>query len=303
MLLLQAEPPTTLVTATSVTVDVAGAEYNVGAAVARFGGRAALLTRLGDDLAGGRVLGEMDRLGISADLVELDHERPTGLFLRETPPDGSRQVAYYRRGSAASAMTSFDAVRLWSGACPRAVVLSGITAALGPGPRDLIESIAVQAHERGVAVVVDVNLRPHLGQAEAAVETLRRILPRTDLLVLGDDESGALLGATDPTGVFAAAANAGVRETILKGGPRGSWYPGEDGSPHHCPTRAAAVVDPIGAGDAFLGGYLGGRLAGASAGGAAWLGSELAAAVISAPGDTAGLPSRAEATALLRRAG
>ncbi|MCM3659778.1 sugar kinase [Georgenia satyanarayanai] len=301
MLLLQADPPTTLTTATSVSVDVAGAEYNVCAAVARLGGRTALLTRLGDDVAGRRVLAELSRLGISADLVDIDPERPTGLFLRETPPDGSRQVAYYRRGSAAAAMIPTDAARLWSDRVPRAVVLSGITAALGPGPRSLLEAVAARAQEHGIAVVVDANLRPGLGQVEAAVATLRRILPRTDLLVLGDDESGPLLGATTPDDVLAAAARAGVGETVLKGGERGSWYLGEDGVPHHCPTRATDVVDTVGAGDAFLGGYLGARLAGAPAGGAAWLGSELAAAVIAVPGDTGGLPSGPAAASLLTK--
>src|SRR5699024_10729249 len=128
-------------------------------------------------------------MGIETDKIQMDSSRSTGLFLRETPPDGSRTVIYFRQGSAASVMDSTDATRVWSSAGPRTVILSGITAALGPGPRELVYTIATEAKARGAAVVVDVNLRANLGQFGDAVSTIREILPLTDLLVLGDDES------------------------------------------------------------------------------------------------------------------
>ncbi|MGW0587156.1 PfkB family carbohydrate kinase [Streptosporangium sp. NPDC002607] len=65
---------------------------------------------------------------------------------------------------------------------------------------------------------------------------------------------------------------------------------------------ARVVRDPVGAGDAFLGGYLADRLSGGSPGGAAALGTLLAARIVETPGDTAGLPPREEARDLLRRA-
>src|SRR5690606_17196477 len=94
--------------------DVAGAEYNMCAAVARLGGLTALLTRLGDDSPAARVRAAMDGLGIDQDLTVTDDSHPTGLLLREVPPDGARRVTYYRSGSAASAMTTADAERLWA---------------------------------------------------------------------------------------------------------------------------------------------------------------------------------------------
>src|SRR5699024_10184544 len=137
MLLLQAEPPETLTSADHLAIGVAGAEYNVCAAVARLGGRTSLLTRLGQDSPGERVLQAAADMGLETDKLQLDSSRSTGLFLRETPPDGSRTVIYFRQGSAASVMDSTDATRVWSSAGPRTVILSGITAALGPGPREL----------------------------------------------------------------------------------------------------------------------------------------------------------------------
>ncbi|GAA4431919.1 2-dehydro-3-deoxygluconokinase [Georgenia halophila] len=301
MLLLQATPPETVADASSMLVDVAGAELNMSAAVARLGGTAALLTRLGADSPGTRIRHAMSSLGIDTAMVTADDSRPTGLFLRETPPDGSRRVTYYRAGSAASAMDRSDAERLWT-TPPRAVVLSGLTAALGTGPRELVTAIAEAAADHGTSVVVDVNLRQGFGDLDAVVAALGRVLPRTDLLVLGDDESEPVLGVTEPEAVFAAAREHGIGEVVLKGGPRGCWFQDDDGTPRHLPTRAVEVVDPVGAGDAFLGGYLAARLAGAPTGAAAELGSELAAGVIGAFGDTAGLPDPPAARAALAAA-
>ena len=302
MLLLQALPPATLTTASELAVDVAGAELNACAAIARLGGHSALLSRVGNDAPGERIRRAMTALGIDDRMTATDDRAQTGLFLRETPADGSRRVIYYRGDSAASKMDRSDAERLWEQEPPRALILSGITAALGAGVRELMNMIAKQARTHGTAVVVDVNLRPTLGSVTEVIRTLQSLLPNTALLVLGDDESGPLFGSTDPTEVFAAARAAGVSETVLKGGAQGCWYLDNDGTPTHMPSRTKTVVDPIGAGDAFLGGYLAARLTGANPGGAAMLGSELAAAVISAPGDTAGLPGPEVARSLIEHA-
>lgn len=301
MLLLQATPPETIADASTMRVDVAGAEFNMLAAVSRLGGEAALLTRLGQDAPARRVRAAMGALGISQSLTTAVPDRSTGLLLREVPADGSRRVHYYRSDSAASTMTAADAAPLWA-APPRAVVLSGLTAAIGAGPRALIAEVARAAAAHGTSVIVDVNLRPGFGDLDAVVATLEAVLPRTDLLVLGDDESAPVLGARAPEGVFAAAHGRGVAEVVLKGGARGCWFQAEDGAPRPLPSRAVEVVDPVGAGDAFLGGYLAARLAGGPPCAAAELGTDMAAGVIGTFGDTQGLPAPAVARRLLSRA-
>src|SRR5690606_6255237 len=94
------------------------------------------------------------------------------------------------------------------------------------------------------------------------------------------------------------ARASGVREVVLKAGADGCWYEDERGEPAHVPALASRVVDPIGAGDAFLGGYLGARLSGAPARESAVLGARLAARVIQTAGDTQGLPSPEEGAQL-----
>ncbi len=287
-------------TAAQVGVHVAGAELNLCAAAARVGLRAGFCSRVGDDPLGDRVLDHARSLGVDTALVAVDSQRPTGLFLKDVRPDGLRRVHYYRKGSAASAMTGDDVARLLAEP-PRLVAVSGITSALGEGPRTAVRTLLRRARAATTMVAFDPNLRPALGGLEGQVAEARALLPHVDVLLLGLDEAEPLFGTADPKSIFRAATAAGVRETVLKAGPDGCYH-ATDAGMAHLPTAASTVVDPVGAGDAFGGGYLAARLHGAAPAGAAWLGSRLAAGVVAAHGDTDGLPAPETAQALLRDA-
>lgn len=301
MVLLQPPAGADLATAERLDVHVAGAELNACAAAARLGARAALASRVGDDPLGRRVVDQVRALGVGTGLISVDPGRPTGVFFKDVRPDGRRRVHYYRRGSAASAMDASDASRILA-TRPRAVLVTGITVALGPSPAALVRELVAGARRAGSMVVCDPNLRPALGSYETVLGTLRSLLDRVGLLALGQDEAAELLGTADPERVFAAARSAGVGEVLLKAGPEGVWYSDDEGRPRHMPSAARQVVDPVGAGDAMLGGYLAARLAGVPPAGAAHVGNRLAAGVIARVGDTEGLPAPAEARALLAAA-
>lgn len=278
-------------------IHVAGAELNLCAAAARTGLRVGFCSRVGADPLGGRVLDHAAAYAVSTELVAVDEDHPTGLFLKDVHPDGVRRVHYYRRGSAASMMDISDAHRALA-VRPRMVAVSGITSALGPGPRRAVRTLLDVARSVGVLTAYDPNLRPALGDLDGQLAEARHLLPRVDYLLLGVDEAEPLFGTADPEQIFAAA---GAAEVVLKAGAEGCWYATPSG-PAHLPAQAATVVDPVGAGDAFGGGYLAARLSGADPARAAWLGSVLAAGVVAAHGDTDGLPEPRQAYALLTRA-
>ncbi|MEV4138014.1 sugar kinase [Dactylosporangium sp. NPDC049742] len=281
----------------TASVHVAGAELNLLAAAARAGARAAFCSRVGDDPFGRRVVAAAEGLGVAAGLVAVDGIRPTGVFVKDVRPDGARRVHYYRAGSAASALDEADADRALA-AGPDLVAVSGLTAALGDGPRRAVLRLAREAHARGIPVAVDPNLRPGLD----AAGVVTALLPLTAYLLLGMDEAVPLFGTDDPGEVFARARAAGVREVVLKAGADGCWHDGGD-TPAHLPSAAVRVVDPVGAGDAFAGAYLAARLAGTGPRGAALLGTRFAARVVALAGDTEGLPAPAEVAAMLAEAG
>ncbi|MFG1955320.1 sugar kinase [Micromonospora sp. NPDC048830] len=303
MVLFEAPPGHLLADAAAVDVHVAGAELNLLTAAARLGVRAGFCSRVGADPLGTRVLAAATAAGVDTALVTVDPAHPTGLFLKDVRADGRRRVYYYRSGSAAAHLDATDAARLLA-ARPGLVAVSGITLALGAGPKAAVEAVLRGARDEGAAVALDPNLRPALGDVDRQAADVRTLLRWVDVLLLGTDEAGPVLGVRDPDDaeeVFAAAAAAGVRETVLKAGPHGCHHAGPTGAPVHLPSAATTVVDPVGAGDAFAGGYLAGRLRGASPAAAAGLGGALAAGVVAATGDTTGLPDPAAAAELLRR--
>lgn len=297
LVLLQPRNGEALASAQVLDVHVAGAELNACAAVASLGGSATLVTRLGDDPLAAQVRTHVSRLGVGLE-AETDRHRPTGVFFKDIRPDGARRVHYYRSGSAAAAMAPADAdrgLRLR----PRAVVVSGLTAAIGHGPRDMIRHVGEQAADHGAALVIDVNLRPQLGHVDEVLSVLRDLLPRTTLLVVGTDEAMSLFGTDKPEQIVRAALETGCREVVVKAGAQGCWWVDAAGSIRHTPSRAVTVVDPVGAGDAFTGGFLAARLAGADREAAANLASDLAARVVSTSGDTTGLPDQTTGRRLL----
>jgi 2-dehydro-3-deoxygluconokinase len=297
MVLLEPHDGGSLRTATTLVPRVAGSEFNTCAAIARCGLRAAFCSRFGEDPLGRLVLDAAANLGIDVRLVAREIDGRTGVFFREALPDGLRRVYYYRAGSAASMMNTVDGERAIR--CrPRALVVSGITLALGPGPTAAALAAVRAARKVGSLVVADPNLRAPLGGLAAVEEPLRALIASSDLLLAGLGEAQVLFGEKDPEDLVAAAHLAGCPEVVLKDGGRGCWFE-QDRRVIHLPAFSVRAVDPVGAGDAFGGGYLAARLSGKSAFHAARLGAWFGAQVAASPGDTEGLPSTQEAKQLL----
>ena len=300
LVLFQAAAGESLGVAREVALHVAGAEFNACAAASRLGAKTALCTRLGADPLADQVRSRARECDVAIVAVA-DADRPTGLFLKDVRPDGDRHVYYYRSTSAASAMGEADADRGLATE-PRVVLLSGLTSALGDGPRQMAERVAATARQRRIRVALDVNLRPQLGRLSDSIDSVRRMLPSVEFLIVGVDDAKALFGEDAPDRITAAARTAGCAEVVITAGPNGSWWQDENGTMIHQETLASTIADPVGAGDAFAGAYLAGRLAGLSRRSSCWLGSAFAAAVIAAPGDTAGLPSASRAREMLHQA-
>ena len=176
----------------TLTLRIAGAESNVAVALARLGVEATWVSALGADAYGDLVertlLGEGVRV-----LARRDPERPTGLFTKWRDA-GRSHVLYHRHGSAASALRPADVpdellddVRL--------VHLTGITTALGEGPRALVHDLAGRAAARGATVLFDPNWRPAIWASPAdALAAHHGLLPHVDWYLCGLAEGLLLWG-------------------------------------------------------------------------------------------------------------
>ena len=237
-------------------IDSGGAESNVAGHVAALGQPSAWFSRLGADPLGDRILQHLSARGIDVSTVIRDAAHPTGLYVK----DPGHGVHYYRAGSAASFLCAADAdaVDLDGVAV---LHVSGITAVISPSAAEFLERITARAHASGVRVSFDVNHRPALWNAETAGRTLQQFAQSADIVFVGRDEAERLWGTATAADVRALLPDVG--ELVVKDGARGATtFAGEDEV--FVPALKVEVVEEVGAGDAFAGGYLAALLAQAS---------------------------------------
>ncbi|WP_406841318.1 sugar kinase [Streptomyces sp. AHU1] len=241
---------------------IGGAESNVACVLARAGHSVRWVGRVGADGFGDHLVEAIAAYGVDTSAVRRDPGRPTGVYFR-TAGDratGSHEVAYYRAGSAASAMTTRN-TDLAAARSGRVLHLSGITAALSDGCLALMRELTAPRTGRPL-VSFDVNHRPGLwrdrpegprvlldlargadivfvGEDEAheawglrGAHAIREALPEPDVLVVKDGSRGAVVFAKDrAVGARDAAAGGGGEApgnaTRADGGTAGG--PGDGG--------------------------------------------------------------------------
>ncbi|MET7871874.1 sugar kinase [Streptomyces cyaneofuscatus] len=317
---------------------IGGAESNVACALAAAGHRAAWVGRVGADGFGDHLVETIGGYGVDTSAVRRDPVRPTGIYFR-TATDrgaGAHEVAYYRAGSAASAMSPANVPyeEVFAG---RVLHLSGITAALSADCLELLRELTAPRPGRPL-VSFDVNHRPHLwrgGPADASV--LLELARRCDLVFVGEDEAEeawGIVGAEairaalpEPSVVVVKRGSAGA--TVFSGlrpGPRSSNAGGAESAPASrsregegaeiapasrsteggeadtvtpVPALRVDVVAAVGAGDAFAAGFLSATLRGLPVRDRVRHGHLMAAAVLTVPGDLTEPPARDHADRLV----
>jgi 2-dehydro-3-deoxygluconokinase len=236
----------------------AGAESNVAVHLARLGNKAVWVSRIGSDALGHRIARALAAEGVDGASVVSDDKRPTGVFFKD--PGLTRNVLYYRSGSAASAMDETDVLRAVALA-PDLMHLTGITPALSASCREATLFALQECRAQGILVSFDVNYRPSLwreGMASPASE-LAFLGGLADVVFVGSDEAQELWGASDLLSVRRIFPRAGV--VVIKNGP-GPAESHSGGESYSVEALPVEVVESVGAGDAFAAGWLHGYLHG-----------------------------------------
>ncbi len=264
-LVILAAAPGPLVTATTLTKSIGGAESNVAIGLARLGLRVAALTRVGADPFGAEIVRTLRAEGVGVAGIEVDPDRPTGLMVKERPTADRANVYYYRAGSAAAALDADGVQRAWDqlGAPPRHVHLSGVTLALGAGPSAAVHRLLTLADGAGAGVSFDANHRRRLWDVDAFRRSCAPVAAAVGDLLVSDDEALALTGRAPGGGdeevraALGELAGWGPRRVVVRRGPAGSWGWTPGGPVVEVAAVAAGpVVDVVGAGDAHTSGYL-----------------------------------------------
>ncbi|MBX9360837.1 sugar kinase [Streptomyces sp. WAC04114] len=284
---------------------IGGAESNVACVLAAAGHSVRWVSAVGADGFGDHLVEEIGSYGVDVASVRRDPARPTGIYFRTAGDRATdaHEVAYYRAGSAASAMSA-GTVDLAAVRAARVLHLSGITAALSGSCLDLLWELTEPGPRRPL-VSFDVNHRPGLWPDPDGPRVLLELARRADVVFVGADE------ALDAWGLHGASA---VRDAlpepelvVVKMGPGGAVAFGEDPADVEDADGAATlvraprvdVVAEVGAGDAFAAGFLSATLRALPVRERLRHGHLIAAAALTVPGDLATPPAREHADRLV----
>lgn len=288
MIRLSTTPGERLETAVGLDLGIGGTESNVAVALARLGRRAAWFSVLPRNPFGLRIAGELRRHGVDVDHVHWTDQGRVGVYYLDTgAAPRPTHVIYDRAGSAVAACDP-DALDLSIVTDARLLHLTGITPALSSGCAEVARRLVANAAAAGVPLSFDVNYRSLLWPPEAAAEALAPFCAAATILFCGRADAETLWGLTgsDEAVLAALADRFGAATTVLTAGADGALALTQDGASYREAAITTAVVDRIGAGDAFAAGFLHGYLDGDLAQ-ALQIGVRLAALKMTVRGDLA----------------
>ncbi len=248
-----------------------GSEANTAVSLAHLGRRSEFVTRLPDNAIGDAALRMLRAEGVGTHAIARGGGR-LGIYFVEPGADlRPMRVVYDRAGSA---FAEIDAGEIdWPTILGGAdwLHLSGITPALGEGPRASAEAAAREARMLSVPVSIDLNYRPALWQGRDPVPVIRPLAQSCELLIGNPGAVRALLGIETPADAGLSAD--GLRETSRRvheaigcrrialthreviSASEHAWsavlYDSATGELEVSPRYQVRVVDRVGGGDSF----------------------------------------------------
>jgi fructokinase len=243
-----ADGATAVDSAESFAARSGGAPANASVAAARLGLASAFCGVVGDDPFGSRLQSELAAEGVDTSRLRQSGEASTTIAFAWKDPGGDGHF-WLLRG--ADAQLSEADVASASITNLGALVVGSVALSAQPS-RSAIERAVGLAHQAGIPVVFDVNLRPSLWtdltSARPACEEVAR---RSRLVKLSLDDASGLYGRdVTPDAAIETVLSLGPSAVVLTDGERGCWF-NSSSSVAFIPAFRVQAVEPTGAGDAF----------------------------------------------------
>ena len=229
-----------------------GGPFNTARTIGRLQQPVAFLGRLSTDHFGTTLERMLGADGVRLDAVVRTDE-PTTLALAAVDATGSAQYRFYESATSAPGLTTEAALA----ALPPAVSIVHVgTLGLTLEPiATALEAVVAELAPTAL-VAVDPNVRPWvIADGELYRRRLRRVLAHAHVLKVSEEDLAWLDPVRPPLAAARALLDAGPEVVLLTRGPDGVLVVTPDGD-HAVKAPPTDVVDTIGAGDAFGGGFL-----------------------------------------------
>ena len=228
-----------------------GSATNVAVAAARYGRRAAVITRTGRDPFGEFLHDALRGYGVDDRYVTPVDGLPTPVTFCEIFPPDDFPLYFYRLPKAPDLEIHPEELDLEAIAAAEIfwVTVTGLSAE----PSREATLTALKARDPSKITVLDLDYRPMFWSSrEQARAVVQEALPFATVAAGNLDENDTAVGTRDPERIVAALHERGVRLAIVKQGPAGVLA--SDGTQlMRVPPAPVEVVNGLGAGDAFGG--------------------------------------------------
>lgn len=228
-----------------------GGPLNTAVALSRLGVPTQFLGRLGGGPIGDLLREHLEASGVDLSASVRASEQPT-LAIASVAPSGEAAYHFYLDGTADWRWTS-DELAGWN---PRGVVTvhAASLALTQPPGAGVIEDLLARMRDRAT-ISIDPNARTSVVPASFYREALWRWARLADVLRLSEEDLSVALPGIAVDEACARLHDAGTALVVVTRGPDGA-YASVRGEGVGVPGATAAVVDTVGAGDAFTAGLL-----------------------------------------------
>lgn len=233
----------------SVSAELGGGPFNVARTVGRLGLDAAFLGCISTDRFGTRLVDQLRADGVRPDLI-VRTEAPTTLAAAELDEGGAASYRFYIDGTSAPAVSEIPEILLPI----EAVHIGTLGLVLEPMATTVESFIATLSDD--VLVVVDPNCRPAvITDHSTYVARIHAVLAKAHIVKVSTDDAEFLAPGTTAVQLARQMIDNGVRVVLVTAGGDQTVVVNVAGD-RAVPIPRITVVDTIGAGDSFGGGFL-----------------------------------------------
>ena len=231
-----------------------GAPLNVAAAVAKLGGNAQMLTKLGVDSFGDHILEQVEPLGVDISKVLRTKEANTALAFVSLREDGERDFSFYRNPSADMLL---NAEEIEEEVFAQGGILHFCSVSLIDAPIKEAHRKAIEFAKRNNCLIsFDPNVRLPLWETpEACREAILEFLPFANIVKISDEELEFITGIADETEALNFLLQGDVEVIIYTKGTNGAEFITKERKVFS-PSFKVEAQDTTGAGDSFIGAFL-----------------------------------------------
>lgn len=229
-----------------------GAAANAAVQMARLGGKAGLIGKVGDEVFGHHLVGIFADEGVDISRIRYDQKARTTLNFIALPDVNHAEMLFYRHPGADMSLSPAELDPQWMQQS-RAFYFGSPGIIDEPFRSSNLEAIRI-VRSAGEMVIFDANYRPSLWKNEQqAVETMHEMLKVVDVLKANETELALLTGGiSDFEQASRTLLKQGPTLVVATLGPQGSLFCCEQGS-GYVPGFSVPTVDASGCGDSFVG--------------------------------------------------